>query len=65
MQISAPSPPSSIIAARVAAQAVDSNPNSRNKSEALREASVNLLKDRRYRYPFLLGRFCASEQQLE
>ena len=31
--------------------------NSRNKSEALREASFRLLKDRRYRHPFYWAPF--------
>jgi CHAT domain-containing protein len=33
------------------------NPNSRDKSEALREASLRLLKDRRYRHPFYWAGF--------
>jgi len=31
--------------------------NGRNKSEALREASLSLLKDRRYRHPFYWAGF--------
>jgi len=33
------------------------NPNSRDKSEALREASLRLLNDRRYRHPFYWAGF--------
>jgi CHAT domain-containing protein len=33
------------------------DPNSRNKSEALREASLRLLKDRRYHHPFYWAGF--------
>ncbi len=33
------------------------NPNSRDKSEALREASLSLLKDRRYHHPFYWAGF--------
>jgi hypothetical protein len=32
-----------------------------NKSQALREALLHLLKDRRYRHPFLLGWLCVSD----
>lgn len=39
------------------ALAGQNNPNSRNKSQALREASLHLLKDRRYRHPFYWSGF--------
>jgi CHAT domain-containing protein/tetratricopeptide (TPR) repeat protein len=39
------------------AQGRQQNPNSRDKSEALREASLRLLKDRRYRHPFYWAGF--------
>jgi len=35
----------------------ESDPNSLNKSQALREASLRLLKDRRYRHPFYWAGF--------
>ena len=35
----------------------ENDPNSRNKSQALREASLRLLKDRRYRHPFYWAGF--------
>jgi CHAT domain-containing protein len=39
------------------ALARENNPNSRNKSLALREASLRLVKDRRYRHPFYWAGF--------
>ena len=39
------------------ALAKQNDANSRNKSEALREASLRLLKDRRYRHPFYWAPF--------
>lgn len=39
------------------ALARQADPNSRNKSQALREASLRLLKDRRYRHPFYWAGF--------
>ena len=39
------------------AMAAQDNPESRNKSQALREASLRLMKDRRYRHPFYWAGF--------
>ena len=39
------------------ALATQDEPNSRNKSQALREASLRLLQDRRYRHPFYWAGF--------
>jgi len=39
------------------ALARQNDPNSRDKSQALREASLRLLKDRRYRHPFYWAGF--------
>jgi CHAT domain-containing protein len=39
------------------ALATENDSNSRNKSQALREASLRLLKDRRYRHPFYWAAF--------
>jgi CHAT domain-containing protein len=39
------------------ALARQNDPNSRNKSQALREASLRLLTDRRYRHPFYWAGF--------
>jgi CHAT domain-containing protein len=38
-------------------QAFAQQPNGGNKSEALREASIRLLKDHRYRHPFYWASF--------